>query len=94
MIALPRVRLMHLVDIGKPGVARVSHLVERPEKLLATVLLGNNLVNTAAAALATAVAISLIDNGNLALLVATIATTLLLLVFGEIIPKNVGLEPC
>ena len=87
-IALSRVRLMHLVNIRRPGAVRVSQLVERPEKLLATVLLSNNLVNTAAAALATAVAISLIDNVNLAVLVATIGITLLLLVFGETLPKT------
>ena len=90
LIALPKVRLMHLVKTGKPGASRVSQLVQRPEKLLATVLLGNNLVNTAVAALATAVAISLIDNVSLAVLVATIAATLLLLVFGETVPKTVA----
>ena len=89
-IALSRVRLMHLVNIRRPGAVRVSQLVERPEKLLATVLLSNNLVNTAAAALATAVAISLIDNVNLAVLVATIGITLLLLVFGETLPKTLA----
>ena len=89
-IALSKVRLMHLVNTGKRGATRVSQLVERPEKLLATVLLSNNLVNTAAAALATTVAISLIDNTNLAVLVATVATTLLLLVFGESLPKTLA----
>ena len=89
-IALSRVRIMHLVDTGRSGAARVSHLLERPEKLLATVLLGNNLVNTAAAALATAVAISFIENTNLAILVATIGTTVLLLVFSEILPKSLA----
>ncbi len=89
-IALSRARVMHLVNTGKPGAQRVSQLRERPEKLLATVLLGNNLVNTAAATLATAVAISLIDSTNLAILIATVTITLLLLVFGEILPKTVA----
>lgn len=89
-IALPRVRLLHLVNTGKPGAKRVSQMVQRPEKFLATVLLSNNLVNTAATALTTALAISLIDNGDLAVLVATIVTTLLLLVFGETLPKTLA----
>ena len=89
-IALSRVRLMHLVNTGRPGAARASQLLHRPEKLLATVLLGNNLVNTAAAALATALAISLMDNSNLAVLVATVAVTMLLLVFGETVPKTLA----
>ena len=89
-IALPRVRLMHLVNIGRSGAGRVSGMVERPEKLLATVLLGNNLVNTAVAALATALVISMIDSVNLAVLVSTIGVTLLLLVFGETLPKTLA----
>ena len=90
-IALPRVRLMHLVSTGSPGARRVSKLIESPQKLLATVLLGNNLVNTAAAALATAVAISLLENHTiLAVLAATIGVTILLLVFGETLPKTVA----
>lgn len=89
-VALPRVRLMHLVNIGRPGANRVSRLLQRPDRLLATVLLSNNLVNTAAAALATAIAINLIDNGTLAILVATIGVTLVLLVFGETLPKTIA----
>ena len=89
-IALRRVRLMHLVDIGLPGAGRVSRLLQRPEKLLATVLLGNNLVNTAAAALATALTISLIENDNLALLASTIGVTMVLLVFSETLPKTIA----
>ena len=89
-VALSRVRLMHLVNIGRPGANRVSRLLQRPDRLLATVLLSNNLVNTAAAALATAIAINLIDNGTLAILVATIGVTLVLLVFGETLPKTIA----
>ena len=89
-IALPRVRLMHLANIGTPGAARVSRMVEQPDKLLATVLLGNNLVNTLAAVLATALAINLMDNTDLAVLVATASITLFLLVFGETLPKTLA----
>ena len=89
-IALSRARLMHLLSIGKPGAQRVSQLVQRREKLLATVLLGNNLVNTGSAALATAVAISLMDSSGYAVLVATVATTAILLVLGETLPKTVA----
>ena len=89
-IALPRARLLHLVSTGKSGARRVSGLAERPEKLLATVLLSNNLVNTAAAALATAVAISIMDSPGLAVLVATIGVTLILLIFAETLPKTMA----
>ena len=89
-LPLPRARLLHLVNTGKPGAKLVSQMIQRPEKFLATVLLSNNLMNTAATALTTALAISLIDNGDLAVLVATVVTTLLLLVFGETLPKTLA----
>ena len=89
-ISLSRVRLMHLVDIGQPGASRVAQLIERPDKFLATVLLGNNLVNTAAAVLGTVLAVSLIGDNVLAAVVATFGVTLVLLVFGETLPKTIA----
>ena len=89
-IALPRARLMHLVRSGRPGAERVSNIIQRPERVLATVLLGNNLVNTAAAALATVLALNLITNKSLSVLAATGGVTAFLLLFGETLPKNVA----
>ena len=89
-IALPRARLMHLVRSGRPGADRVSHIIQRPERFLATVLLGNNLVNTTAAALATVLALNLITNKSLAVLAATAGVTTFLLLFGETVPKNIA----
>jgi CBS domain containing-hemolysin-like protein len=57
---------------------------------LATVLLGNNLVNTAAAALATVLALNLITNKSLSVLAATAGVTTFLLLFGETVPKNIA----
>ncbi len=81
---------MHLVRMGRPGADRVSHMLQRPERFLATVLLGNNLVNTAAAALATVLALNLITNKSLSVLAATAGVTTFLLLFGETLPKNVA----
>jgi len=89
-IALPRARLLHLVDIGHSRAELVSRLLRQPERLLATVLLSNNLVNTAAAALGTAIAIDLINDPTIALLVSTLGVTALLLVFSETLPKTVA----
>ena len=89
-IALPRARLMHLVRNRRPGADRVSHIIQRPERFLATVLLGNNLVNTAAAALATVLALNLITNQGLSVLAATAGVTTFLLLFGETVPKNIA----
>ncbi|MDH5695678.1 MAG: DUF21 domain-containing protein, partial [Dehalococcoidia bacterium] len=58
-ISLQRIRIEHLVDTKVRGAKRVARMVKQPEKLLSTILLGNNFVNTAAAALATFLAVSL-----------------------------------
>ena len=65
-------------------------MVESPNKLLPPILLGNNLVNTAAAALATTVAISVTDSESQGVLIATVAVTVTLLIFGETLPKTVA----
>ncbi|MBI2918471.1 MAG: HlyC/CorC family transporter [Chloroflexi bacterium] len=84
-----RSRLSHLRRTGAPGADRVSRLLDRPERLLIGLLTGNNIVNVAAAAVATVLAVHYIA-GQKALLVSTLGMTLLLLVFGEIIPKLLG----
>ncbi|MGB2814226.1 MAG: DUF21 domain-containing protein, partial [Dehalococcoidales bacterium] len=55
-VSLQRVRIQHLVENNARGAKRVAHMIARPEKLLSTVLFGNTLANTAAAAIATALA--------------------------------------
>ena len=62
-------------------------MLEQPERLLSTILLGNNLVNILFATLVTIVTLSIIDSEALGVIVATAAGTAILLVFGEIIPK-------
>ena len=89
-IALPRARLMHLVKMRRRGALRVERLLQRPDRFLATVLLGNNLVNTGAAVLATVLAIKMIGDGDLAVVVSTLGVTAILLVFGETIPKSIA----
>jgi putative hemolysin len=87
-ISLQRVRLRHMVSKGVEGAGRVAKMMEKPERFLSTVLLGNNFVNTAAAALGTAVALSLMPGDEkIALLVATVVVTLVLLIAAEIVPK-------
>ena len=87
-LALQRVRLMHLVRSGVPRARRVFRLAENPERFLSTVLLGNNLVNTAAAAIGASIVITLLGNDPFAILIATLGVTILLLIFGEILPKT------
>jgi len=86
-ISLPRTRVRHLVESKALGAEQVARMTEQPERLLATVLLCNNFVNVAAAALGTMIAVSIWDE-NIGVLVATIGVTILLLVFAEVTPKT------
>lgn len=86
-ISLERIRILHLAQTGHHGANRLLSRLDHPEKTLSTVLLGNNLVNTAAAALGTAMAVSWMDEG-LGIIVSTAGVTVLLLIFGEMIPKT------
>ena len=85
---LQRIRLEHLLSTRVAGARRVARMLEKPEKLLSTILLGNNLVNTAAAAIATALAVSIWGTGGI--LYATIGVTIILLIFGETTPKTLA----
>ena len=90
-ISLQRIRLQHMVDTKVKGASRVLRMVQRPEKLLSTILLGNNLANTAAAALGTALAISLWGE-EYGIIIATVVVTILILVFGETTPKTIATQ--
>jgi putative hemolysin len=87
-ISLQKVRVQNLIDNKVRGAKLVSRMIEKPEKLLSTILLGNNFVNTAAAALATALAIKFWPSQGV--LIATIAVTILLLIFCETTPKTIA----
>jgi CBS domain containing-hemolysin-like protein len=88
-VSLQKLRLRHLANTEGGAAKEVALMAEKPERLLTTILLGNNLVNTAAAALATIIALSVLAEGY-AVLVATAGVTILLLVFGEVFPKTVA----
>jgi putative hemolysin len=87
-ISLQKVRVQHLIDNKVRGARLVSKMIAKPERLLSTILLGNNFVNTAAAALATALAIKFWPSQGV--LISTIAVTILLLIFCETTPKTIA----
>ncbi len=88
-MSLEKYRIQHLVDTKVRGAKRVASLIEHPERLLSTILLGNNFVNTAAAALGTILAISVWGQER-GILIATIGVTIILLIFGETTPKTLA----
>ncbi len=90
MMALNRYRLKHLSKTGHRGARLTSQLLARTDRLLGVVLLGNNLINAAAAALVAVITFRLFGESGLALSLGTLAVTFLILVFSEITPKIMG----
>ncbi|MFH0769718.1 MAG: hemolysin family protein [Chloroflexota bacterium] len=89
-VSLQKMRLEHMVNSGVKGAKRVAALMERPEKLLSAVLTGNEVAQTAAAAMATALAVSIWEQTGVA--IATVVVTILLLIFCDTTPKTIGIH--
>lgn len=90
MMALNRYRLKHMVKQGHRG-AKLAHvLLAHTDRLLGVILLGNNLVNAAAATLVGLITIQLFGENKIALGLGTLAVTFLILVFAEITPKVIA----
>jgi len=90
MMALNRYRLKHLVSQGVGGARRATSLLQRTDRLLGAILIGNNLVNAAAATLASLISVHLFGEGKFAYAASTLAISFLLIVFSEITPKVIG----
>jgi len=88
--SLRRIRVEQMVNTQVPGAERVAKMMQRPENLLSTILTGNNLVNTAAAALGTILAVSVW--GKWGILIATIGVAIILLIFCETTPKIIAVQ--
>jgi Mg2+/Co2+ transporter CorB len=90
MMAVNRYRLKHRAHRGDRGARLALALLGKTDTLLGVILLGNNLINAAAATLTTVITVRLFGEGELALAVGTVAITFAILVFSEITPKVVG----
>ena len=93
-LSLQRTRIAHLLREGVPGARRVADMLDEPERLLSTILLGNNLVNVAFSAVITVVVVDRVgrDNEGLGVIIATILGTVTLLLLGETIPKTIAVR--
>jgi len=85
-----RSRMHMLAKQGDKSAARVVALLERKDRLIGAILLGNNLVNILASALATTVLVALFGDAGVAY--ATLGMTLLVLIFAEVLPKTYALS--
>jgi Mg2+/Co2+ transporter CorB len=90
MMAANRYRLRHLASQGHRGAGLAIELLARTDKMLGVILLGNNLLNAAAATLVSIIAIELFGEEEWALAAGTLFVTFIILVFSEITPKIVG----
>lgn len=88
LTSLSKIRLRKLVEDDVKGAKRVENLHNNPNKMLTTILIGNNLVNIGASSLMTSIAIDLW--GNTGVGIATGVMTLLILIFAEITPKSLA----
>lgn len=82
-----KIRLMNMEANGNKRAGAVLRATENFDKLLSTVLVGNNIVNITSASIATLFFNSLIKSANLATTVSTVVMTVVVLIFGEITPK-------
>ncbi len=87
LMALNKLKLKHQAREGRKGAKVLEGILRRPDNLIGTILLGNNLVNVAGSAIAASLAIS-VWGEELGILYATVVMTLVLLIFAEITPKT------
>src|SRR4051812_987883 len=90
LMAFSRARMLRLEKKGNRSAGIVNRLLESRERLIGALLLGNNAVNIAASSLATSV--FLVWFGDVGVLYATIAMTVLVVVFAEVLPKTVAIN--
>lgn len=89
MMTINRYRLKHLENEGHSGAKRVVKLLQRPDRLIGLILIGNNLVNIAAASVATILCVRLF--GDLwGLAIANFGLTFVILIFAEVTPKTLA----
>ena len=88
LMTLNRYRLRHLARANHPGAKRAQKLLERPDRLIGLILLGNNFVNVLASAITTVIALRL--GGEPAIAVGAGVLTLVILIFAEVTPKTLA----
>ena len=88
VMSINRYRLRHLVKQEDRRALRISRLLERPDRLLGVILIGNTFANIVASSLATLVAVRLW--GEIGIAIGTISLTVVILIFAEIMHKTVA----
>lgn len=89
-MSVSKIRMRTLAEDNNKKAITVMSLLEDQDRLLSTILIGNNLVNIAASSLTTSFVISLFGNEGIGVAIATGFVTLMILIFGEITPKSLA----
>ncbi|MCG5548243.1 HlyC/CorC family transporter [Halorhodospira halochloris] len=88
LMSINRYRMRHLARHGNRGASLAERLLQRPDRVLGVILLGNNFVNIAASSLATVIALRI--HGESAIAIAAGLLTLVILIFAEVAPKTLA----
>jgi len=88
-VSLSEIRIQHLLEQEKKGIRLVKTLKDNNERLIITILIGNNLVNIAASSIATSIAIDIFKSNAIGIAIGIM--TLVILIFGEITPKTIAM---
>ena len=88
LMAINKYRLRHLANMGHRGAKLAQLLLRKPDRLIGLILLGNNLVNIMAASIATIIGIRLF--GTNGVWIASLALTVVILIFSEVAPKTLA----
>ena len=90
LMSINRYRLRHLAKSGNTGAKLATKLLNETDKLLSVILLCNNFSNAAAATLVTVIAVQLYGEQQIIIMIGTLITTFLILIFSEISPKVIA----
>ena len=90
LMSINRYRLRHLAKNGNTGAKLATKLLNETDKLLSVILLCNNFSNAAAATLVTVIAVQLFGEQQIIIMIGTLVTTFLILIFSEISPKVIA----
>ncbi|OGF67426.1 MAG: hypothetical protein A2Y62_15830, partial [Candidatus Fischerbacteria bacterium RBG_13_37_8] len=87
-----RIKIRHIAKSGDKNAIRMLNFYETPDKILTTILVGNNIVNAAAVSIATYFLSSIIKQGPTLITITTVCMSFLILLFGEISPKTIAVS--
>ena len=92
IVSMSRIRIKYLLSNDVKFADILESFKANPGIFLSAILLGNNLVNMAIAAMATVIFVDLLGEENLGALIATIVATIVLLIFGDVVPKTLATQ--